>query len=68
LNAQDETRVLEWISYDRFEGIECINGNVSIKKAIWLDGPIRTWSYDKKNWIRYGKKNVVLKDLSFNKV
>ena len=58
-------QILEWISYNRFKNIEYFDkGEFStIYKAIWLDGPINSWSDDKKNWIRSNKEIVALKSL-----
>ncbi|POG58590.1 hypothetical protein GLOIN_2v1729323, partial [Rhizophagus irregularis DAOM 181602=DAOM 197198] len=28
-------------------------GFSEIHKAIWLDGPIFSWNFDKQQWIRY---------------
>ncbi len=65
LNAQNIKQVLEWIPYNRFKNIEYFDkgGFGTIYKAIWLDGPIKHWSNDKKKLIRSNEKIVILKSL-----
>ena len=55
LNAKKPWQVLECIPYDRLTDIKYLaKGGFSIVyKAIWLDGHIQNWDYDKKQWIRY---------------
>jgi len=57
--------ILEWIPYNRFKNIECLNkGRFStIYKAIWLDGHIIKWSDDERKWDRYVDYTVTLKSL-----
>ena len=66
LNAQDKNQVLEWIPYNRFKNIEYFDkgGFGTIYKAIWLDGPILSWSKDEKNCYRFNELTVVLKSLN----
>src|SRR6266498_4206145 len=66
LNAQNIKQVLEWIPYNRFKNIEYFDkgGFGTIYKAIWLDGPIKKWSKDEKNWNRFNELSVALKSLN----
>ncbi len=66
LNAQNESQILEWIPYNRFENFEYLDkgGFSTVYKAIWLDGSIKKWSKDKENWIRYNNETVALKNLN----
>ena len=65
LNAQNVKQVLEWIPYNRFKNVEYFDkgGFCTIYKATLLDGPIRYWSKNKKKWIRFIEKTVILKSL-----
>ena len=67
LNAKHKRHILEWIPYYRLENIKYLDkgGFSTIYKAIWLDGHIEYWSKEKNEWIRSGKKIVILK--SFDK-
>ena len=65
LSANRYEKVLEWISYDRFYGIEYIakGGFGKVYRANWIDGCIRKW--DNKNWERQKQnKFVALKSLN----
>ena len=55
LNAMDPWEVLEWIPYNRLTNIKYLakGGFSTVYKAIWLDGYIRNWDYDKKQWDRF---------------
>ena len=54
LKAEDDTRVIEWIEYDRFENIEYLakGGFGTTFKAIWKDGPIEKWNSVNNQWER----------------
>src|ERR1051325_1767851 len=55
------TRVFEWIPYDRLNNIEKMNKD-DFATAIWKDGPL---NYNKK-WMRNSNKKVDLKYISQN--
>ncbi|RGB28198.1 kinase-like domain-containing protein [Rhizophagus diaphanus] len=69
LNAKNSYEVLEWIPYNKLSGISYYDkgGFSEIHKAIWLDGPIYSWNFNKQQWNRcdfqtgYG---VILKALN----
>ena len=65
LNANKSQEIVEWIPFDRFENVTYLSkgGFGTVYKAKWLDGPIRSWNYEVKNWERYGKQDVCLKSL-----
>jgi len=70
LLAKDHDKVLEWISYDRFNDIKYIakGGFGKVYRAIWIDGYIRRWDNKNKNWERYDpNKFVALKSLNNSK-
>jgi len=54
LNARLDFELLEWIPYNRLRNIQyLVQGGFSIVyKAIWLDGPIESWDYEKQQWKR----------------
>ncbi|POG57992.1 hypothetical protein GLOIN_2v1734648, partial [Rhizophagus irregularis DAOM 181602=DAOM 197198] len=61
--------ILEWIPYDKLSSINYYNkgGFSEIHKAIWLDGPIFSWNFDKKQWNRCNFQTgyeVILKTLN----
>ena len=71
LNAKSMFHVLEWIPYNRQTNIKYLakGGFSTVYKAIWLDGWIDKWDYDKKQWNRarayHGKGwEVVIKSLN----
>src|SRR3989440_5732883 len=67
LNAQNRYEVLEWIPYNRLTNIKYLakGGFSTVYNAIWLDGCIGKWSYNKKQWKRYDKDySVVIKSLN----
>ena len=55
LNAQYSFHTLEWIPYNRLTNIKYLakGGFSTVYNAIWLDGCILHWGYNKKQWIRY---------------
>jgi hypothetical protein len=64
------SRVLEWITYDRFYDIKYIaKGRFGILyKANWIDGPIVEWDDKNENWKRKDQNKVVaLKNLNNSK-
>ena len=70
LNYNYINYILELIPYNKLENIEYLDkdGFDTLYKALWLDGPIKKWSYKERKWIRSDdndNKKVVLK--SFNK-
>jgi len=50
----DPWKVLEWIPYNRLTNIKYLakGGFSTVYNAIWLDGCITKWDYDKKQWGR----------------
>src|SRR5690349_14413649 len=56
LNAYNRNELIEWIPYDRFEGIQEIakGGFGTIYYAEWIDGLIGDWDIKNQQWIRYG--------------
>ncbi|RIA80257.1 hypothetical protein C1645_745374 [Glomus cerebriforme] len=54
LNAKNNYEVLEWIPYDQLKNINYHDkgGFSKIYKAIWLDGPIDSWNFNKQQWNR----------------
>ncbi|GES93918.1 kinase-like domain-containing protein [Rhizophagus clarus] len=57
LKARYYSEIIEWIDYDRFENIEYLSkgGFGTTSKAIWKDGYIEYWDFEKNRWKR-GKK------------
>ena len=55
LNARNKHEVLEWIPYNRLANIKYLakGGFSTVYKAIWLDGYVNKWDYDKKQWNRW---------------
>src|SRR5207248_1956779 len=55
LSAKHSDHVLEWIPYNRLTNMKYLakGGFGTVYNAIWLDGCISDWDYDKKQWIRY---------------
>src|SRR5437868_2811081 len=67
LDARRDVHVLEWIPYNRLTNIKYLakGGFSTVYNAIWLDGFIRDWDYDNKQWNRYGGSlEVVIKNLN----
>ena len=66
LNAQNYREVLEWIPYNRLTNIKYLakGGFSTVYKAIWLDGKIQYWDYDKNQWDRWSNDEVVIKSLN----
>ncbi|GBB86719.1 hypothetical protein RclHR1_01310015 [Rhizophagus clarus] len=77
LNARNGYELLEWIPYDRLRNIKFLaqGGFSTVYEAIWLDGNIQCWDYEKQDWKRntykleqnikstnYSQTNVVLKN------
>ncbi|GES77264.1 kinase-like domain-containing protein [Rhizophagus clarus] len=62
-NARNSYEILEWIPYDRLSNIEYYDkgGFSEIHKAIWLDGPIYSWNFNKQQWNRQTGYEVILK-------
>jgi hypothetical protein len=69
LNAKNSYGVLEWIPYNKLSNINYYDkgGFSEIHKAIWSDGPIDSWDFDKQQWNRWNFQTgyeVVLKTLN----
>ncbi|EXX64962.1 Kic1p [Rhizophagus irregularis DAOM 197198w] len=54
LNTRSWVELLEWIPYNRLRNIKFLaqGGFSTIYKAIWLDGGISRWDYEKQGWKR----------------
>ncbi|POG65855.1 hypothetical protein GLOIN_2v1662310, partial [Rhizophagus irregularis DAOM 181602=DAOM 197198] len=54
LSARNGYEILEWIPYDRLSDVNYYDkgGFSEIHKAIWLDGPIYSWNFEKQQWNR----------------
>ena len=65
LNAKNSYEILEWIPYNKLSSINYYDkgGFGEIHKAIWLDGPIYSWNFKKKQWNRQMEYEVILKVL-----
>ncbi|RHZ73224.1 hypothetical protein Glove_232g211 [Diversispora epigaea] len=63
LNANYYLDVIEWIPYNRFKDIKQIGkgGFGTIHYARWIDGFIREWDIENKQWKRWGEEEVALK-------
>ena len=68
--AQNRYEVLEWIPYNRLTNIKYL-AKGGFSTVYRLDGEIRHWDYDNKQWIRYPYDNegyngyeVVIKSLN----
>ncbi|GBC27568.1 kinase-like domain-containing protein [Rhizophagus irregularis DAOM 181602=DAOM 197198] len=69
LNAKNSYEFLEWIPYNKLSGINYYDkgGFSEIHKAIWLDGPIYSWNFNKQQWNRCNFQTgyeVILKTLN----
>ncbi|POG80555.1 hypothetical protein GLOIN_2v1516582 [Rhizophagus irregularis DAOM 181602=DAOM 197198] len=69
LNAKNSYEFLEWIPYNILSGINYYDkgGFSEIHKAIWLDGPIYSWNFNKQQWNRCNFQTgyeVILKTLN----
>ncbi len=53
LNARNFSELLEWIPYNRLRNIKFLaqGGFSTVYEAIWLDGLIINWDYEKQNWL-----------------
>ena len=65
LNAKEDWYVLEWIPYNRLTNVKYLDkgGFSTVYEAIWLDGFINKWDYEKQQWSRFDNWKVVLKSL-----
>src|SRR5581483_3259215 len=54
LSARSPFELLEWIPYNRLRNIQYLTqgGFSTVYKAIWLDGFIEFWDYEKQQWKR----------------
>ena len=52
LNARFSLELLEWIPYNRLKNIKFLaqGGFSTVYEAIWLDGLITNWDYEKQDW------------------
>jgi len=52
LNARYQLELLQWIPYDRLRNIKFIaqGGFSTVYEAVWLDGLIINWDYEKQDW------------------
>ena len=67
LLAKDHDKVLEWISYDRFNDIKYIAEDKfdKVYRANWIDGYINKWNDENQNWRRKNQNMlVILKNLN----
>ncbi|GBC19526.2 kinase-like domain-containing protein [Rhizophagus irregularis DAOM 181602=DAOM 197198] len=66
LNAKNSYEILEWIPYNNLSSIDYYakGGFSEINKAIWSDGPIFSWNFDKQQWNRQTYYEVILKSLN----
>jgi hypothetical protein len=66
LNARNSYEILEWIPYNKLTNINYYDkgGFSEIHKAIWLDGPIYSWNFNKQQWNRQTDYEVILKILN----
>ena len=66
LSANDFSKVIEWISYDKFCDIEYIakGGFGKVYRARWIDGNILYWDNKNQNWKRLNNEIVALKSLN----
>ncbi|RHZ69557.1 hypothetical protein Glove_283g148 [Diversispora epigaea] len=68
LNTEEMGKSLEWIPFDRFRNIKEIakGGFSTVHCATWIDGRIKWWNFEEKQWERYGQHKVVLKMFDAN--
>ncbi|RHZ75626.1 hypothetical protein Glove_212g247 [Diversispora epigaea] len=61
LNADNCTKVIEWIPYDRFKDVKQIGkgGFGTIHYARWIDGSIGEWDIENQQWERYEEDTEV---------
>jgi len=54
LKARNHNEFIEWVEYDRFENVEYLakGGFGTTYKAIWKDGPIKSWDFENNQWNR----------------
>ncbi|GES83614.1 kinase-like domain-containing protein [Rhizophagus clarus] len=69
LSAKNSYEILEWIPYNKLLNISYYDkgGFGTIYKAIWSDGPIDNWNFDKQQWNRRNQskyEEVILKTLN----
>ncbi|CAB5303897.1 unnamed protein product [Rhizophagus irregularis] len=66
INAKNSYEILEWIPYNNLSSIDYYTkgGFSEIHKAIWSDGPIFSWNFDKQQWNRQTCYEVILKKLN----
>jgi hypothetical protein len=74
LNARNRFELLEWIPYNQLRQIDYLTDGESstVYEAIWLDGWIMQWDYEKQDWKRvvdkqdYKETNIPNTEDSFN--
>ncbi|CFW92770.1 putative Non-specific protein-tyrosine kinase [endosymbiont DhMRE of Dentiscutata heterogama] len=66
LKANNFQEILEWIYYEKFFNIEYLaeGGFGKVYKAVWADGPIKSWNIESDSWEREKNKAVALKTLN----
>ncbi|EXX76760.1 Skt5p [Rhizophagus irregularis DAOM 197198w] len=66
LKARNSYEILEWIPYNKLSNINYYDkgGFSEIHKAIWSDGPIYSWNFDKQQWNRQADYEIILKILN----
>ncbi|PKB95546.1 hypothetical protein RhiirA5_436517 [Rhizophagus irregularis] len=68
LAHSDAEKALEWIPYDRFHNIKCIEKD-KVYKANWIDGCINKWDDKNQNWERkHQNMFVILKSLYISNI
>ncbi|CAB4426647.1 unnamed protein product [Rhizophagus irregularis] len=66
LKASSTNGIIEWIPYNKFTNIKYVatGGFAKVYSANWIDGYIRGWDLETKNWKRKKQKKVALKELN----
>ncbi|RHZ79958.1 hypothetical protein Glove_139g362 [Diversispora epigaea] len=66
LNVDYYKKIIEWIPYDRFQGIKEIakGGFGTVYYAKWINGRIGEWDIKSQQWKRDGQREVALKKIN----
>ena len=61
--------IIEWIPFSKFTNIKYLakGGFGTVFKAVWVDGYIKRFDYEKKEWKRSSQIDVCLKGLDNSK-